>query len=172
MMTTREKRAELLRLLADANTMQWTAVPNTSNGWEVRAKPPEGMKFGGASEIAGGSHGELPIFIEAWSRFTGPDYQKMVEANFKCAAEAHNALPSLLADAAAAESLESENRGLREALERIIDGVPASEPGGGLFVEHRDENGEYIGSEQVDPIAVISCIVGIARTALSRRSTT
>lgn len=62
-----------------------------------------------------------------------------------------------------------EVRVLRQALERIVDGVPASEPGGGLFIEHRDENGEYIGSEQVDPIAVISCIVGIAASALAAR---
>jgi hypothetical protein len=55
------------------------------------------------------------------------------------------------------------------AFNRIIDGVPACNEGG-LYVEHFDEVGNPVGTEQVDPMAVISCIVGCATSALSSDS--
>ena len=57
----------------------------------------------------------------------------------------------------------------RVALDRIITGVPAVADGG-CFVEHHDENGNYVGTEQVDPLAVISCMVGVASDCLTSLS--
>lgn len=54
----------------------------------------------------------------------------------------------------------------RTALERIVEGVPAHDNHNGLFFAHFDENGNEIGIEQVDPMAVIGSILSVATEAL------
>lgn len=60
--------------------------------------------------------------------------------------------------------LDAANAGLR----RIIDGIPACDPHGGMFVPHFDGDGNEIGIEPVDPLAVIQCVVGVATDTLKQ----
>ena len=55
---------------------------------------------------------------------------------------------------------------LTKALESIIDAIPALTDGGGLHFEHYDTEGNYTGSENVDPMRVIQSIAVIATNAL------
>lgn len=73
-----------IELAEKATPGPWQAVPNTSNGWEVRAAAP-GFPLGGAVELAGGDARSrlIPVCIEAWSRFTSLEYDEMVAANFQ-----------------------------------------------------------------------------------------
>lgn len=76
----------------------WEAVPNTNNGWEVRAKTPE-LRFGGGCEIHSTSGSGFPVVqtigFQPWGRFTPKGYDEMVEANFRVLAAAPELLESL-----------------------------------------------------------------------------
>ncbi|MFA5899416.1 MAG: hypothetical protein WC829_09930 [Hyphomicrobium sp.] len=54
-----------------------------------------------------------------------------------------------------------------EALNRINDSVPAIQDGGGFVVDHRDADGEYIGSENIDPMWVIQEMQSTAHLAIT-----
>ena len=60
----------------------------------------------------------------------------------------------------------SNEQPLLAALRKIISEVPAIDEGGGFFIEHRDQDGEYIGSEQIDPVTIIQHMQGIAHFAI------
>lgn len=69
------------------------------------------------------------------------------------------------ASAAAEDSARLEEA--RSALTKIVESVPAEDGHGGLYVMHHDERGEELGPESVDPMAVISNMVGIAQRAIA-----
>ena len=56
---------------------------------------------------------------------------------------------------------------LREAIGRVVDGIPACVDGN-FIIDHCDSEGEFIGSETVDPVAIISSIHGALRAALGK----
>lgn len=56
---------------------------------------------------------------------------------------------------------------LRAALQHVIDTLPAVGQDGGLFIEHCDCDGNPVGYESVDPMAVVSEMVDIAMRAIS-----
>lgn len=56
---------------------------------------------------------------------------------------------------------------LIESLTRIRDGVPAHHEGS-LIIEHYDGDGNFTGTESVDPISVIQSMVGIADAAITQ----
>lgn len=53
-----------------------------------------------------------------------------------------------------------------DAFTQILRGIPASDGHGGLYHMHFDDNGNELGQEQVDPMAVIDNIIGIASRAI------
>ena len=55
---------------------------------------------------------------------------------------------------------------LLASLHKLASTVPASDGGGGLFFEHHGPDGEYLGCEYVDPMAVIQEMEDIARNAI------
>lgn len=55
---------------------------------------------------------------------------------------------------------------LAEALRRILDGIPPVGQDGQMYVDHH-RAGEYLGTEHVDPLAVIQSIAGVAIAALA-----
>lgn len=68
----------------------WVAVPETNNGWEVRAK----VGNHPLSQYVA-SDTEMAVFIEPWSRFTPEAYKEAMEASFKLAAAAPELLEAL-----------------------------------------------------------------------------
>ena len=54
----------------------------------------------------------------------------------------------------------------REALENISQNIPAME-GGSFYREHFDLNGNYIGSENIDPISVVQMMQEMSQRALT-----
>jgi hypothetical protein len=83
---------------------------------------------------------------------------------------AADTVPILTRRAESAESqLAAEREAVRvfeDALRRIVDGCPACTPGGGMHVEHFDENGEHVGTQDVDPVEVVASMFGIASAAI------
>jgi hypothetical protein len=65
------------------------------------------------------------------------------------------------------DALTDQVRVLREALEQIQSAVPAIGEGGGLYRPHFDGEGNEIGLEDIDPLAVIQCMTNIADAALA-----
>ena len=60
----------------------------------------------------------------------------------------------------------SQSQILRDALTLIIDGVPIFADGA-FITEHFSPDGEPIGVEQHDPVAIIQCMLGVASEALT-----
>lgn len=56
---------------------------------------------------------------------------------------------------------------MKAALNQILTDVPASDGNGGLYHMHHDENGEELGPESIDPMAVIQHLQGIVHRALT-----
>ena len=65
------------------------------------------------------------------------------------------------------ESAENQRDQLLEALERIESTVPAQADGGGFVFDHYDLEGEYIGSQNVDPTWVVFEMAGVATRAIA-----
>lgn len=57
---------------------------------------------------------------------------------------------------------------LVEALQRIVNEVPAGDGCGGFFIEHCDQDGNYIGTESVNPFDVALSLHSIAQEALAK----
>ena len=57
---------------------------------------------------------------------------------------------------------------LVEALQRIINAVPAGDGCGGFFIEHCDQDGNYIDTESVNPFDVALTLHSIAQEALAK----
>ena len=55
---------------------------------------------------------------------------------------------------------------LLDALQKIIACLPAIQDGGGFIVEHFDMDGEYMGSESIDPFTVVQRMHELATQAL------
>lgn len=60
---------------------------------------------------------------------------------------------------------------LRTALAQIVSCVPAIQDGGGFIIEHFDSDGEYVGSQQVNPDSIIQEMQFIATEALTAEKT-
>ena len=56
---------------------------------------------------------------------------------------------------------------LVEALKRIVETPPAQQDGGGFIVEHFDGDGNYAGSQNIDPMWVIQEMQAIACAAIA-----
>jgi hypothetical protein len=54
-----------------------------------------------------------------------------------------------------------------EALDKMLKSVPASGPGGAMMIDHHSIDGEYIGTEYVDPMAVIQDMYMASEKALA-----
>ena len=67
---------------------------------------------------------------------------------------------------AAFDAQAAEIERLLASLHKLASTVPASDGGGGLFFEHHGPDGEYLGCEYVDPMAVIQEMEDIARNAI------
>ncbi len=63
--------------------------------------------------------------------------------------------------------LEKQRDELLYALERIESTVPGQGDGGGFVFDHYDHEGEYIGSQNVDPTWVVFEMVGVATNAIA-----
>jgi hypothetical protein len=57
---------------------------------------------------------------------------------------------------------------LLDALKRIASTVPAIGDGGGFVVDHHSPDGEYLGTENVDPMWVIQEMASIALAAVAK----
>lgn len=55
---------------------------------------------------------------------------------------------------------------LLQALRAIVACVPACDASGGFFLEHRDQDGEFLGIEQVNPADIIQAMDSLAHDAL------
>jgi hypothetical protein len=55
---------------------------------------------------------------------------------------------------------------LLSALDRIVKTVPAQDGNGGFIVDHHDMDGEYLGTQQIDPMWVVQEMAAIAHNAL------
>lgn len=55
---------------------------------------------------------------------------------------------------------------MQAALERIQSSIPACDGSGGLYEVHHDGDGNELGTQPVDPMAVIQSIAGVAQEAL------
>lgn len=55
---------------------------------------------------------------------------------------------------------------MQAALERIQSSIPACDGNGGLYEVHHDGEGNELGTQPVDPMAVIQHVAGIAQEAL------
>lgn len=64
--------------------------------------------------------------------------------------------------------LHTENWELLEALNRILSSVPAQDGAGGFIVEHHGMDGEFLGTQQIDPMWVIQEMAAVAQAALAR----
>lgn len=60
---------------------------------------------------------------------------------------------------------------LSEALTRVIRAVPALVAGGGFVVDHHSPDGEYLGSENIDPALIIQEMATVAMNALAKEQT-
>ena len=58
------------------------------------------------------------------------------------------------------------NKMLVEAFEKQLRSIPALQDGGGFVIDHCDCNGEYIGSQNIDPLHVVQELCSIANAAL------
>ena len=63
--------------------------------------------------------------------------------------------------------LEKQRDELLYALERIESTVPGQCDGGGFVFDHYDHEGEYIGSQNVDPTWVVFEMAGVATNAIA-----
>ena len=63
--------------------------------------------------------------------------------------------------------LEKQRDELLYALERIESTVPGQSDGGGFVFDHYDHEGEYIGSQNVDPTWVVFEMAGVATNAIA-----
>lgn len=63
--------------------------------------------------------------------------------------------------------LEKQRDELLYALERIESTVPGQGDGGGFVFDHYDHEGEYIGSQNVDPTWVVFEMAGVATNAIA-----
>jgi len=57
---------------------------------------------------------------------------------------------------------------LLAALENILSAVPAQDGGGGFIVDHHSLDGEYIGSQNIDPMWVVQEMASISYNAIAR----
>lgn len=57
---------------------------------------------------------------------------------------------------------------LLEALNRILSIPPGKADGGGFVVDHFDCDGEYIGSQGVDPMWVVQEMASVANSAIAK----
>lgn len=64
------------------------------------------------------------------------------------------------------DAAEKQRDQLLDALERIESTVPGQGDGGGFVFDHYDHEGEYIGSQNVDPIWVVFEMAEIATNAI------
>jgi hypothetical protein len=64
-------------------------------------------------------------------------------------------------------ALKAQNERLREALKRIVSCVPAMHEGS-LIYEHYTPDGEYAGTQLVDPLSVVQEMDHIAHEALAK----
>lgn len=79
-----------------------------------------------------------------------------------------DAEPNFATPAATIGAGEGKDAALREALQKIIDTIPAhNSEGGGFFIEHHGPDGEYLGSQQISPDEIIQEISAIAQIALA-----
>jgi hypothetical protein len=58
------------------------------------------------------------------------------------------------------------NKALVEAFEKQLRSIPALQDGGGFVIDHLDCSGEYIGSQNIDPLQVVQELCSIANAAL------
>ena len=65
------------------------------------------------------------------------------------------------------KSTENQREYVLDALERIASIVPGQHDGGGFVFDHYDHEGEYIGSENVDPTWVVFEMVEVATHTLA-----
>lgn len=65
------------------------------------------------------------------------------------------------------ESAECASYPLLQALRTIASSVPACDASGGFFFEHHDQDGEFLGVEQVNPADIIQVIDGLAHDAIA-----
>ena len=66
------------------------------------------------------------------------------------------------------EAARADMQELVEALQRIVNEVPAGDGCGGFFIEHCDQDGNYIGAESVNPFDVALSLHSIAQEALAK----
>lgn len=69
------------------------------------------------------------------------------------------------------DALRAHVSALREALEKMQRDIPASDQSGGLYVVHFDGDGNEIGTEPVDPIAVVGHLSSRISEALTFAAT-
>ena len=65
------------------------------------------------------------------------------------------------------KSTENQREYVLDALERIVSIVPGQCDGGGFVFDHYDHEGEYIGSENVDPTWVVFEMAEVATHTLA-----
>jgi hypothetical protein len=66
------------------------------------------------------------------------------------------------------EAMEADRVRLLEALKRVVYTVPGIGDGGGFVFDHHSPDGEYLGYENVDPMAVIQEMQSVAMNAIAQ----
>lgn len=59
-------------------------------------------------------------------------------------------------------------KGLRKSAQKALNLIPANDGAGGLIYDHHSPDGEYVGTEQVDPMCVINGMDETLNAALAK----